>query len=101
LREFRAPQHTTIGVIATSFRLTKPEAKKVAQLGLLGFARALSPPHTAVDGDALFCLSTGEALGDLTAVGLVAADVVARAIVGAIKAAASLPGLPAWRDRGS
>jgi L-aminopeptidase/D-esterase-like protein len=93
-----APQHTTIGVIATNCQLAKPEATKVAQLALLGFARALSPPHTTVDGDALFCLSAGELKADLTVVGLTAADAVAQAIVRAVKAAVSLPGLPAWKE---
>jgi L-aminopeptidase/D-esterase-like protein len=92
-----AARHTTIGVIAANCRLTKPEASKVAQLAMLGFARALSPPHTAVDGDVLFCLSVGELRSDLTTVGLAAADAVAHAISRAVKAAASLPGLPAWK----
>src|SRR3990172_2099701 len=92
------PQRTTIGVVATNARLSKPEATKVAQLGMLGFARALSPPHTAVDGDTLFCLSVGDAPADLTPLGLVAAEAVARAIARAVRAAASLPGLPAARE---
>ena len=98
-----APQHTTIGVVATNCRLTKPEAAKVAQLAMLGFARALSPPHTAVDGDALFCLAVGPVDADQTTVGLAAAEAVAHAIVRAVKAADSLPGLPAWKElaRGS
>lgn len=91
-------QHSTIGVVATNCRFSKPEAGKVAQLGMLGFARALSPPHTAVDGDALFCLSVGDVHADLTEVGLAAAEAVAQAIARAIKAADSLPGLPAWKD---
>ena len=98
LQGFAAPQHTTIGVVATTGQLSKPEATKVAQLGMLGFARALSPPHTAVDGDALFCLSVGDVPADLTTVGLAAADAVAQAIARAIKAATSLPGFPAWKD---
>ena len=93
-----APRHTTLGVVATNARLTKSEATKVAQLGMLGFARALSPPHTGVDGDALFCLSVGDLTADLTNVGLAAADAVARAIGRAVRAAASLPGLPASKD---
>ncbi len=93
-----APRHTTLGVLATDARLSKPEATKVAQLGMLGFARALSPPHTGVDGDALFCLSVGDRAADLTALGLAAATAVARAIGRAIRAAASLPGLPAAND---
>lgn len=93
-----APQHTTIGVVATDARLTKAECAKLASLAMIGFARALSPPHTAFDGDTLFALSVGDAPADVTRLGLAAADAVARAIVRAVRAAASLPGLPAARD---
>jgi L-aminopeptidase/D-esterase-like protein len=95
---FAAPGHTTIGVIATDARLSKAEASKVASLGMLGFARALSPPHTAFDGDTLFALSVGQARADLTRLGLAAADAVAHAIVRGVRAATSLPDLPAARD---
>jgi L-aminopeptidase/D-esterase-like protein len=95
---FAAPTHTTIGVIATNARLTKPEAAKVASLGMLGFARALSPAHTAFDGDTLFALSVGGVSADVTRLGLAAAEAVARAIVRGVRAAASLPDLPAARD---
>jgi L-aminopeptidase/D-esterase-like protein len=95
---FAAPTATTIGVVATDARLDKLGAAAVASLGMLGFARALSPPHTASDGDALFVLSTGEVPADLTALGLAAADAVAAAIVSGVRAATSLPGLPAARD---
>jgi L-aminopeptidase/D-esterase-like protein len=95
LGRFAAPEHTTIGVIATNARLGKAEAAKVASLGMLGFARALSPPHTAFDGDTLFALSVGQERADLTRLGLAAADAVARAIVRGVRAATSLPDLPA------
>jgi L-aminopeptidase/D-esterase-like protein len=95
---FATPTATTIGVVATDARLGKPEAAAVASLGMLGFARALSPPHTAFDGDALFVLSTGDVAADLTALGLAAADAVAAAIVSGVLGASSLPGLPAARD---
>ena len=98
LGRFGTPEHTTIGVVATNARLSKPEASKVAALGLLGFARALSPPHTAFDGDTLFALSVGDVPADLTRLGLVAADVVAQAIARGVRAATPLPGLPAARD---
>ena len=98
LARFAAPEHTTIGVIATNARLGKPEASRVASLGMLGFARALSPPHTTFDGDTLFALSVGDLPADLTCVGLAAADAVARAIVRGVRAATSLPHLPAARD---
>jgi L-aminopeptidase/D-esterase-like protein len=89
---------TTIGVVATTAALSKTDCTRVAQLGMLGFARVLSPPHMAGDGDALFCLSSGAASADVTAVGLAAADAVALAIVGAVRAARGLPGLPAAAD---
>lgn len=98
LGRFSGPGHTTIGVVATNARLSKPECAKLAALGLVGFARALSPPHTAFDGDTLFALSVGDVAADLTRLGLAAADAVARAIARGVRAATSLPGLPAARD---
>jgi L-aminopeptidase/D-esterase-like protein len=95
---FAAPEHTTIGVVATNARLTKAEAAKLAALGMLGFAQALSPPHTAFDGDTLFALSVGDLPADPTRLGLAAADAVARAICRGVLAASSLPHLPAARD---
>lgn len=99
LARFAAPA-TTIGVVATTARLDKPACAALAELAMLGFARALSPPHTAWDGDALFALALGEARADVTRLGLVAADAVARAIARAVRAAVGLPGLPAARDLG-
>jgi len=95
LGRFAAPQNTTIGVVATNARLGKAEAAKVAALGFLGFARTLSPPHTAFDGDTLFVLSVGDVPVDLTRLGLAASDTVAYAIARGVRAATSLPFLPA------
>ena len=98
LGHFAAPQHTTIGVVATDAKLTKVECAKLASLAMTGFARALSPPHTAFDGDTLFALSVGDTPADVTRLGLAAADAVAQAIVRGVRAAEGLPGLPAARD---
>ena len=95
---FAAPEHTTIGVVATNARLDRVQAATLASLGMLGFARALSPPHTAFDGDTLFALALGDVRADLTRLGVAAADAVARAICRAVRAAVSLPHLPAARD---
>jgi L-aminopeptidase/D-esterase-like protein len=101
LGRFAVPSHTTIGIVATDARLTKPEAAKLASLAMLGFAAALSPPHTSFDGDTLFALSVGDVPMDIARLGLAAADAVARAIVRGIRAAVSLPGLPAACDLGT
>ena len=92
------PANTTIGVVVIGAALGKVEAARVARLGLDGFARALSPPHLDTDGDTLFCLSVGATPADPVALGRAAADVVAQAIATAVRAATSLPGLPAARD---
>ena len=95
---FASGTHTTIGVVATDARLTKSEAGRLASLAMLGFARALSPPHTAYDGDTLFVISVGDGTADPTRLGLGAADVVARAIARSVRAATPLPGLPTARE---
>ena len=71
-----------------------------------GFARAIYPVHAPLDGDVVFATATGEKpidpLFGLTELGMVAANVVARAIARSVQAATALsfPGaLPAWRDR--
>ena len=78
---------TTIGLIATDARLTKPQATKLAQIAHDGLARAIQPVHTVMDGDVLFALATGTAQvdGDMTLLGAVAAEVVARAVVDAVR----------------
>ncbi|MBA4175459.1 MAG: peptidase S58 [Leptothrix sp. (in: Bacteria)] len=83
---------TTIGVVATDAVLTKSQATQLAGLAHHGLSRAVSPvtPH---DGDTLFALATGTAgaPGDLNALGVLAAEVVARAIRNAVLAARAVP----------
>jgi L-aminopeptidase/D-esterase-like protein len=93
-----SPVNTTIGCVVTDVALGRGEAARVAQLAMQGFVRALSPPHLASDGDALFCLSVGDARGGVEVVGAAAADAVAAAIARAVRAATALPGLPAASD---
>ena len=93
-------QNTTLGVIATNALLTQAEATVVAEMAHDGFARAISPVHTPVDGDTIFALATGAWTGDagLLTIGALAAEVMADAIVRAAEAATGLPGYPAARD---
>ncbi len=96
----QAGQNTTIGVVATNARLTKTQATKVAQMAHDGLARAISPVHTPADGDTIFALATGAHQGkvELLAVGALAAEVMADAIVRAVQAATGIPGYPAAKD---
>ena len=90
---------TTLGIVATDAVLTKSQANKVAQMAHDGFARAINPVHTMTDGDTVFALATGAAgrTANVTLIGALAAEVMATAIVRAVRAATRLdaPGLPA------
>jgi L-aminopeptidase/D-esterase-like protein len=92
--------HTTIGIIATNAALTKSEATKVAQMAHDGLARTINPVHTAADGDTIFAAATGSSSlrADVTTIGAIGAEVMARAVNRAVRAAVGLPGLPAHRD---
>ena len=95
---------TTLVVVATDATLTKSEAKRLAIAAGGGLARALRLSGAPFDGDTVFAAATGaklrseDAVNDLTEIGAVAADCVARAIARGVYAAD--PGdLPSWRQR--
>ena len=79
--------NTTIGVVATNATLSPAEVHRVAEMAHDGMARAIRPAHTMFDGDTLFALATGSHTGSgVNAVGILAAEVVAKAIVNAVTA---------------
>jgi L-aminopeptidase/D-esterase-like protein len=92
---------TTIGVVATDAILNKAQATQLASLAHHGLSRSVSP-LTLHDGDCLFALATGGSgrSGEISILGTMAAEAVARAIRNAVRAATSLtePPLPAARD---
>lgn len=94
--------NTTIGVVATDARLNKEQVNKVAQMAHDGLARAIRPTHTMADGDAIFVLSTGKAgeagVEDVSIIGSMAAEVMARAVVRAATEAETVAGVPAAKD---
>jgi L-aminopeptidase/D-esterase-like protein len=99
-------ENTTLAVVVTDAMLTKPQARRLAMIAQTGFARAIYPVHAPMDGDVVFAASTGERpidpLVGLTELGMVAANVVARAIARGVYTATALPfagALPAWKDR--
>ena len=99
---------TTLGVVATDAVLTKAQANKMAQMAHDGLARSINPVHTMSDGDTLFALATGRSghsgpSASLTLIGALGAEVVAAAVLRAVRAATrlsgpGLPDLPAARD---
>ncbi len=86
--------NTVIGAVATNAKLTKAQATKVAQMAQDGIARTIRPAHTLLDGDVTFALSTGTKKADVSIIGAFAAEVMAEAILRAVKMAKAAGGLP-------
>ncbi|WP_011580626.1 MULTISPECIES: P1 family peptidase [Chelativorans] len=98
--------NTTIAVIATNTTLGKAGAKRLAIAAHDGFARAIWPSHTPVDGDLVFAVATGGHPSDLDVaeskeLHAAAAATMARAIARGVFSAATAEGdlLPSWQER--
>jgi L-aminopeptidase/D-esterase-like protein len=97
--------NTTIAVIATDAVLTKAEAKRLAVAAHDGFAQAIWPSHTPLDGDLVFALATGRSattisVEDFVSLSAAAASTMARAIARAVYEAHAEDGdlMPIWRS---
>lgn len=90
--------NTTLGVIVTNAKLNKTQLIKVAGMTHNGYARAIRPVHTNVDGDSIYALSLGEAEGDVNVIGTMAALVMEKAIVKAVTSAKAAYGLTAFEN---
>jgi L-aminopeptidase/D-esterase-like protein len=85
----RPGESTTLVCVCTDASLDKRGCGIIARMATAGLARAIDPVFSPVDGDVVFCLSSGEDLPAppspatswaLTALGTVAATVTAEAI---------------------
>jgi len=80
---------TTLVCVATTVPFEPGSLKRVAIEAQDGIARAVRPAHTVVDGDTVFALAPGGIAPPVLLrlrVGAAAAEAVARAIVGAVRA---------------
>jgi L-aminopeptidase/D-esterase-like protein len=101
-----APQSTTPALVATDAALSKAQCKRLAVMAQTGLARAIYPVHTPLDGDIVFAAATGrkplaDPRADLTAIGALAANVLARAVARGVYEARALPfagALADWRS---
>lgn len=79
--------NTTIGIILTNAKFEKTRLNKIASMTHNGYARAIRPLHTSADGDSIFAMSVGDIAADMDMVGTLAADVMAEAIIRAVRSA--------------
>ena len=77
--------NTTLGCIITNADLTKAQANKVAMMAHDGYARAIRPVHTSNDGDTIFTMAHGSVAAHIDLVGILAAEVMEKAIAGAVR----------------
>lgn len=103
----QARASTTLVVVATDAVLSKPQTARLAMMASAGFARAIVPVFTPLDGDIVFAATTGhkelsDPVRDLAAIGAAAAACVARSIARGVYEATALPfpgALPCWQKR--
>jgi L-aminopeptidase/D-esterase-like protein len=101
-----AGENTTIGVVATNRALRKVDCSRLASVAHDGLARAIVPAHTRFDGDTLFALATGtgpavQETRDFDRIEVAAAAAVVEAVLRAVRAADSLPGIPSATEWGT
>lgn len=103
LYQFQAKQdmpcaNTTIGAIITNAAFDKAHMNKVAAMASNAYARAIRPINTTADGDSLYAMSVGDFKTDINIVGTLAADVMEKAIINAVRDAKSAYGLKCASD---
>ncbi len=86
--------NTTLAVVATNVRLDRVQTNKLAALASIGVTRTISPVNTMSDGDITFALSLGSEQASVDSVGAAASEVLAMAVLRAVRAAKSAGGLP-------
>ena len=95
--------NTTIGVIATDAALDQGQLGRLAVMAQDGYAYAVRPIHTHLDGDVVFALTTAAAplpqtADTLVRLGAIAADVMARAVCRGVYLAEDLGAYRSYRS---
>jgi len=93
--------NTTLAVVATDAEFSKSELLRISNIAQTGLARVISPVHTVSDGDLVISVSCGEGKEDTNTVGVVAAELIEKAIIKAVGVAKSLGGVPSASELGT
>lgn len=86
LRQNLTNSNTTIGAVVTNGKFSKAEMNKIASMTRTAYARCIRPVGTMADGDTIYAASTGDVEADINMAGTLAAEVMAEAIVRAVRA---------------
>ena len=88
-------ENTTISCVVSNAKLTKAQCTKVCAMYHDGYARAINPVHSSLDGDTVFMLATGEVEAPQDIVGALGANMVEQAIRNSVEKAQPAYGLKA------
>ena len=91
----QALEQTTLVALVTDAELQRTDLLRMAVRAHDALAACVRPSHTRYDGDAVFAVSCGDEAADLDELGEATFLVVADAIVAAVRAASSVPAIPA------
>ncbi len=86
--------NTTLAVVATNARLDRVQTNKLAALASIGVTRTISPVNTMSDGDITFAISLGNETASVDSLGVAASEVLAMAVLRAVRAAKTAGGIP-------
>lgn len=78
--------NTTIGAVVTNGAFSKAEMNKIASMTRSAYSRCIYPVGTMADGDTIYAASIGDVEADINVAGTLAAEVMSRAILNAVKA---------------
>ncbi|MTI59596.1 MAG: P1 family peptidase [Firmicutes bacterium] len=92
--------NTTIAAVLTNAKISKSQANKIASIAHDGYARTMRPSHSLVDGDTIFTMAAGEVEVNINLLGMLAAVVIEKAVLNAVKNAESLFGFKSYTDIG-
>lgn len=90
--------NTTISCLITNAKLTKAQCNKLASILHDGYARAIKPVHSTMDGDTIFVMTTGEKDVNFDAFAALATDIVQYSVIDGAISAESAYGLSAARE---
>ena len=98
--------NTTIAIIATDAVFSKAQTKRLAIATHDGFARAIWPSHTPLDGDLIFSIATGNSgvvpeLDQQIDIGAIAASTMSRAVARGVHEATATENdlTPSWQSK--
>jgi L-aminopeptidase/D-esterase-like protein len=83
--KYFSQHNTTLAAIFTNAKFSKAELKRISKMAVAGMANAIAPAFTRYDGDVVFSFSLGEHIASELTVGAIAAELVRKAIINAVK----------------